>query len=67
MIPSIPQLLLLILVVFLVLVLPYLIFSPVARKSGFSKWWSLTMILPIVNVVVIWIFAFIEWPNERRS
>lgn len=67
MIPSIPQLLILLVVILLVFVLPYIVFSPIARKAGFSKWWSLVMIIPIVNIVAIWVFSFIEWPLERNN
>jgi len=58
MMASLPQLLILL----AVLVLPVLVFGPVARKAGFSVWWSLLMIIPFVNIAVIWAFAFMQWP-----
>jgi uncharacterized protein YqhQ len=42
-----------------------LIFGTVARKAGFTRWWSVLMVLPLVNVIAIWIFAFIDWPAEK--
>jgi hypothetical protein len=43
----------------------------VARKAGFSGWWSLTLIIPLVNLLVIYWFAYVSWPRidseERRA
>lgn len=39
-----------------------LVFGAVSKKAGFSRWFGLLMLVPIVNVVFIWIFAFIQWP-----
>jgi hypothetical protein len=44
-------------------VLTVLIFGPIVRKAGFSRWLSLLLLVPIVNIVFIWIFAFIKWPS----
>lgn len=61
--PSTPQLLILAISI----LLPLLIFGPIARKAGFSIWWSLLMLLPLINIAVVWIFAFIKWPVEERD
>ena len=43
----------------LLVVLPiWLIFS----KAGFSGWWSLLMLVPGLNVVVLYVLAFADWP-----
>ena len=39
----------------------------IASKAGFSGALSLLLLIPLVNIVLIWIFAFIRWPVERRS
>jgi uncharacterized membrane protein YhaH (DUF805 family) len=42
-----------------------LLVLPVAKilsKAGFSGWWSLLAVIPIVNVICLWLFAFIRWP-----
>ena len=59
--PSIWQILF---VVVVLAAIPVLIFGPVARKAGFSRWWSLLLLVPIVNIVMIWVFAFMKWPAE---
>jgi hypothetical protein len=44
-----------------------LIFGPIVKKAGFPFWWSLLMILPIFNIVMIWVFAFMSWPVEKKQ
>lgn len=34
----------------------------VFRKSGRSGWWGLLMVIPVVNLVMVWVFAFMRWP-----
>ncbi len=34
----------------------------IAQKAGFSGWWGLTQIVPLVAVVMLWVLAFIDWP-----
>ena len=35
----------------------------VLRKAGYSGWWALTMWVPLLNLVMVWIFAFKRWPS----
>ena len=35
----------------------------IARKAGFSGWWGLTQIVPLVGLVMIWVLAFVDWRN----
>ena len=47
----------------ILIVLPYWkIFS----KAGFSSWWSLSLLLPIINILVIYILAFSRWPIYNK-
>jgi len=50
------------LIVLLVLVLPAWLFSRVVSKAGFSGWWALLGVVPLVNLVALWVFAFTKWP-----
>jgi uncharacterized membrane protein YhaH (DUF805 family) len=34
----------------------------ILNKAGYSGWWSLLMLVPLVNIVMIWVFAFADWP-----
>ncbi len=38
----------------------------IASKAGFNGAWSLLMIVPLLNVILIWIFAFVRWPAARE-
>jgi len=40
------------------------IYARIARKAGFSGWWSLIMFVPLVNLAMVWVFAFVKWPAE---
>ena len=33
------------------------------NKAGRSRWWGLFFLIPVVNIVAIWIFAFVRWPS----
>jgi len=48
-------------------VLTILIFWKIFSKAGYSGWLSLTMLIPIVNLVVLLYVAFAEWPISRQS
>jgi hypothetical protein len=43
----------------------------IARKAGFSGWWGVATIIPFVNLIMIWVLAFVEWgepkPPARRK
>jgi len=39
----------------------------IARKAGYSRWYSLLLLVPLVNVVVVWIFAFSKWPALEKE
>jgi len=37
----------------------------IAAKAGYPGAYSLLMLIPLVNIVVYFMFAFSEWPIER--
>ena len=40
----------------------------IVEKSGLSGWWALTQVVPVLSLVFVWVFAFVEWPNvPKRS
>ena len=39
----------------------------VLNRAGFSRWWSPIILIPVVNVVMVWVFAFAEWPISSES
>lgn len=39
----------------------------ILRKAGFSGWWALAMLVPLVNLVMFIAFAFVEWPVQAQA
>lgn len=55
---------LMMLVMAAVFILPFwIIFS----KAGYSKWLSLLMVVPFVNVILLYFIAFSKWPNNGNT
>lgn len=41
--------------------------AKILTKAGYSGWWSLLLLVPLINLVACWVFAFSQWPNLRRA
>jgi hypothetical protein len=57
---------LIVIVIAIVTVYPYV---RIIRRTGHSGWWILTAIIPVLNLAMLWAFAFTRWPafeEERR-
>jgi hypothetical protein len=37
----------------------------IISKAGYSGAWALISLIPFVNIIALWIFAFAKWPAER--
>lgn len=37
----------------------------IMEKAGYNGAWSLLSIVPLVNLVALWIFAFSKWPSQN--
>jgi hypothetical protein len=56
------------LIVVLVMLAIYLVpIVTILRKAGYSGWWSLLVFVPLVNIIMLWVFAFAAWPNLREQ
>ncbi len=42
-------------------------FWKIYSKAGFSKWLSLLMIVPLINLIVLYVVAFSAWPTQRQG
>ena len=56
---------------FLIVAIPYFLVAlwataKLARKAGFSGWWGLVALVPPLWLVMLWLFAFIDWPTRAR-
>lgn len=48
------------------LVTLFLFLFPAARilqRVGFNGLWSLVLLVPVLGLIAIWLFAFMDWPN----
>jgi hypothetical protein len=37
----------------------------IVQRAGFSGWWALITFVPVVNLLALWYFAFVQWPIMR--
>lgn len=43
------------------------IYVKILHKAGYSGWWVLLTYVPLLNVVMVWIFAFSDWPALKKD
>ena len=36
-------------------------------KAGYSKWLSLLMVIPVVNLIALYFLAFSKWPSQKEE
>ena len=41
-------------------------FFRIFQRTGRSGWWALLMLIPIVNIAVLYVLAFALWPAFDR-
>jgi hypothetical protein len=51
---------------FVVAVVFFIAYIQIIRRAGYSGWWILVWFVPILNVVMLLIFAYKEWPIQRE-
>jgi hypothetical protein len=39
----------------------------IVSKAGFPGALSLLMVIPIANIILLWVFAFMKWPVEKSG
>jgi len=53
-----------------VLLYIFVLVFPTARilsRVGLSGWWSILALIPLINLIALWIFAFVSWPRDRSA
>ncbi|MDT8385796.1 MAG: hypothetical protein RRB22_15440 [Gammaproteobacteria bacterium] len=50
-------------VIAIIVIIP---FWAIFSKAGYSKWLSLLMVIPIVNLIALYFLAFSAWPCLQR-
>jgi uncharacterized membrane protein YhaH (DUF805 family) len=54
----------------IIVVIALIYFIPLVKilhKAGYSGWWSLLMLVPILNIIMLYVFAFADWPALRGN
>lgn len=41
--------------------------SKIVAKAGYPKLFVLCLLVPLLNIVMIWFFAFSKWPNIKSD
>jgi hypothetical protein len=49
---------------FFLVIWPY---SRIFGKAGFSGAFSILMVVPLVNLIALWVFAYSDWPALRKG
>jgi len=34
----------------------------IVARAGFRPWWAVLILVPVVNLAMIYVFAFVRWP-----
>ncbi|MEO5695645.1 MAG: hypothetical protein ABIQ60_00760 [Burkholderiaceae bacterium] len=39
----------------------------IVEKAGYRGAWALLVLIPMVNIIAVWVFAFSQWPRGRAG
>ena len=53
-------------IVLAIIIFFYVPLWQIIRKAGYNGWWMLIVFVPLVNVIMWWLFAFGDWPNLAK-
>ena len=42
-----------------------LLLARIIGKAGFNKWWVIVTLIPGLNIIFVWVFAFSKWPSLK--
>lgn len=49
------------------LAIPVMLAAVILRRAGWPLFWFVATILPLLNVVFLWVFAYARWPGAERA
>jgi len=55
------------LLIIISIVLSVWIYGRILNKAGYSRWWVIVVFVPLVNIIMMWVFAFAKWPKLKRT
>ena len=41
------------------------VFGRILNRAGYSRWWLVIVVVPLLNLIMLWVFAFANWPVTR--
>ena len=53
-----------VIIVVLVFIWPY---GRILSRAGYSPWLAILIVVPLVNLIALWVFAYADWPALRRN
>lgn len=65
---GVPELAVILMIFFVFAAISLLVLWPLARvlrRMGFSPWLSLLYIIPLANLVMLWVVAYSDWPKVQ--
>ena len=54
-------------ILILILVLNGVPIAKILSRAGVSRWWTIAFLVPFLNLVALWIFAYARWPAIERT
>ena len=63
---GLPELLVICFVMVFVLLLIVFPYWKIFGKAGFPSWFGILMVIPIVNIGMLFFLAFADWPSLRQ-
>jgi hypothetical protein len=60
------EILVILFIVFFIVILSVLPFWKIFGKAGFSPWLSVLMLVPVVQIVLLYFIAFADWPALQQ-
>lgn len=55
------------LIVMLVGIVYFVPMVKILNKAGYSGWYSVIVLIPLLNILALWMFAFSKWPNLKTD
>lgn len=55
------------LIVIGIIAVPMFPISMILKKAGRSPWWAVLYIVPFVNLIALFVFAYSPWPRDTAS
>lgn len=49
------------------LLIPLIPIWRIVKRIGFTPWISILMVIPLVNIIVLYVVAIVPWPIDRRQ